>query len=208
VNNMSIKERKARHKEELRLKILEAAKKIFAEDKYENISMRKIAAIIEYSPTTIYRYFKNKDELLEALTTETYKDLSALFEKIKADETLDPLAKLKALIIAYTHFCLENPDIYKLYVNHCTLEMGERSFTETVGGVRYRVFNSWYALIDECIRQEIFKETDAFSILLLLLNTTHGLIMHRIKQPTLPWKSHKEEIDSMIEMIFYGLLKP
>jgi hypothetical protein len=76
-----------------------------------------------------------------------------------------------------------------------------------VGGTRYRSFHSWYALIEECVQQGDFKNKDVYSILLLILNTTHGLIMHHIKQPALPWKSDKEEIQMMIDMLFYGLLE-
>ncbi len=56
---MSIDDRKEREKEILRRKILDAAERLFVEEGYENVSMRKIAAIIEYSPTTIYRFFES-----------------------------------------------------------------------------------------------------------------------------------------------------
>ena len=51
---MGIKERQTRQKEMLRQEILDAARNLFIKDGYENVSMRKIAEKIEYSPTTIY----------------------------------------------------------------------------------------------------------------------------------------------------------
>ena len=57
---MGIKERQVRQKEVLRQDILDAARDLFIEEGYENTSMRKIAERIEYSPTTIYYYFKDK----------------------------------------------------------------------------------------------------------------------------------------------------
>ena len=44
---MGIKERKKRHKEELKARILEAAKRLFIKEGYEATSIRKIAAAIE-----------------------------------------------------------------------------------------------------------------------------------------------------------------
>ncbi len=57
---MTIATRKQREKEEMRHLILEAAKKIFLTKGYEQASIRNIAEEIEYSPGTIYLYFKEK----------------------------------------------------------------------------------------------------------------------------------------------------
>ena len=54
---MGIKERKLKHKEDLKQSILDAAKKLFIKEGYEATSIRKIAAEIEFSPTTIYLYY-------------------------------------------------------------------------------------------------------------------------------------------------------
>lgn len=50
---MGVVERKAREKREIKDLILDAARKLFVREGYENVSMRKIADKIEYSPATI-----------------------------------------------------------------------------------------------------------------------------------------------------------
>ena len=60
---MTITTRKERQKEELKGKILQAAKELFMEKGFEDTSIRNIAEKIEYSPTTIYLYFKDKDDI-------------------------------------------------------------------------------------------------------------------------------------------------
>ena len=57
---MGVKERRAREKEQLRRQIIAAARELFVNEGYENVSMRKIADKIEYSPTMIYLYFKTR----------------------------------------------------------------------------------------------------------------------------------------------------
>ncbi len=69
---MTIAKRKERQKEELRGKILEAAKALFIERGFEDTSIRNIAEKIEYSPTTIYLYFKDKDDIFYALHQEGF----------------------------------------------------------------------------------------------------------------------------------------
>jgi hypothetical protein len=51
---LGIPKRKERHRESLSQRVLKVAEELFAQDGYRNVSMRKIAEKIEYSPTTIY----------------------------------------------------------------------------------------------------------------------------------------------------------
>ena len=64
---MGIPERRERARGELRARILAVAEELFVREGYENVSMRRIAARIEYSPTTIYHHFKDKAELFACL---------------------------------------------------------------------------------------------------------------------------------------------
>ena len=63
---MGVIERREREKQELRQQILDRAREMFAAEGYEAVTMRKIAEAIEYSPTAIYLYFKDKEDLFKA----------------------------------------------------------------------------------------------------------------------------------------------
>ncbi len=69
---MGIRERKKRESEDLRQKIMTAAAEILAEDGYKGLSVRKIAARIEYSPALIYHYFQDKSEIVSRIVAEGY----------------------------------------------------------------------------------------------------------------------------------------
>src|SRR5262244_3371194 len=100
---MGVKERKLRQKKFLRQEILNAASKLFVKEGYENVSMRRIAEKIEYSPTTIYLYFKDKAELLENVCQETFARLSSHLRRILGQPG-DPVGRLKRGLLAYVHF--------------------------------------------------------------------------------------------------------
>jgi AcrR family transcriptional regulator len=53
-----------REREQLRHDIVTAARDLLLEQGLSGLSMRSIADRIEYSPATIYLYFKDKDELV------------------------------------------------------------------------------------------------------------------------------------------------
>ena len=64
---MGISERRERDRQAVRSKILDAARDLFAAEGYDAVTMRRIAEAIEYSPTTIYLHFKDKDALIREL---------------------------------------------------------------------------------------------------------------------------------------------
>jgi len=72
---MQTKSRREREKENMRSAILETAIKIIATEGYEQLSMRKIADAIEYSPTTIYLYYKDKAQIIDDILQEVYKKI-------------------------------------------------------------------------------------------------------------------------------------
>lgn len=75
---MGIKERRDIEKTEMKRRIINAAIEIIEQEGYEKLSLRKIAANIEYSPTTIYLYYKDKAEIIQDMS-----DL--LYEKVMRD---------------------------------------------------------------------------------------------------------------------------
>src|SRR5215510_8685404 len=109
---MGVRERRAREKRYLRQEILDAASALFVKEGFENVSMRRIADRIEYSPTTIYLYFKDKAELLESICQETFGKLIQRLTKIM-EQPGEPITRLKRGLLEYIHFGLENPHHYR-----------------------------------------------------------------------------------------------
>ena len=76
---MGVTERKERHKEDLKKDILTAAKELFTEKGFEATSIRAIAEKIEYSPATIYLYYKDKNEIVHALHQDGFQTVGKPF---------------------------------------------------------------------------------------------------------------------------------
>jgi len=109
---MGTNERKERERETRRELILNTAEEIIASGGIDNISIRKIASKIEYSPAIIYYYFKNKDEIINSLMAKSYKRiLSTLTCENLAGK--DPTEKLKEGLKNYTVMALSIPLEYK-----------------------------------------------------------------------------------------------
>ena len=74
---MGLKERQERDREAVSRAILDAARDLFVAEGYQNVSIRKIAERIEYSPAAIYGYFPSKDDIFFALAEEGFRLLFA-----------------------------------------------------------------------------------------------------------------------------------
>lgn len=122
---MGVTERRAREKEELRFRILEAATHLFATEGYESVSIRRIAEMIEYAPSTIYLYFQDKAEIIQTICLENFRLLTEALDEI-ASQPLPPLDTLRKCLRRYIDFGLEHPNHY--IVTFCLPETGPSEF--------------------------------------------------------------------------------
>lgn len=202
---MSIQERKGKENDALKMKVLGAATRILAEQGYNRLSMRKIAAIIDYSPTTIYRFFRNKEELLANIAAQVFMDLTAEFEKVKTTGWEDPLSVLKSLIRSYISFCLERPDMFKLFNGVASFEWEEGVMYERLGSVRRPVYESWREAIRRSIGADRIGIKDETRVFLYLWDSTHGYIEHRVSFPLLPRKDPGQDPEDFLDLLFHGI---
>jgi AcrR family transcriptional regulator len=109
---MGIVARKEKQKQEIRTLILEASMKLFVEEGFSKVSVRKIAERIQYSPTTLYLYFKDKNEILFHCCESGFEKM--VTQNISLGLISDPIERLHQMGVNYLNFGLENPEYYDL----------------------------------------------------------------------------------------------
>ena len=199
---MGVKERRTREKEQLRRQILSAARELFVNEGYENVSMRKIADKIEYSPTTIYLYFKDKADLLDSVCKETLLSLLNTLELLKRDKS-DPVEVLRKSGKAYVEFGLKYPQDYKL--TFVVRPQFQKGLGLQEGSVGERVFDYLRAMVSECIQQERFRQVDVEITGQALWSAVHGVTLLLIDFPDFPWTDKDKLIDTVIQTMIEGL---
>ncbi|MCB9357925.1 MAG: TetR/AcrR family transcriptional regulator [Calditrichaeota bacterium] len=162
----------------MRSRILESAKSLFAEDGFQNVSIRKIADKIEYSPATIYLYFKDKDAILFALHNEGFRTLfSRQGENMRI---VDPAKRLRALLEGYLDFALDEPEYYDLMFMLFTplpkiLKTSEWRYGR-------RAFRALQTTIQECQNKGLLKNTSIEAASLGLWGAAHGIAALLLRQ--------------------------
>jgi AcrR family transcriptional regulator len=109
---MGTVERRAREREAVRGRILEAAREVFVREGFEAVTMRKIADRIEYTPAALYRHFPDKEALLAALVQADFSTFAAQFREVAG--VADPVERIRQAGRAYIEFAVAFPSHYRL----------------------------------------------------------------------------------------------
>ncbi|GAA4440810.1 TetR/AcrR family transcriptional regulator [Ravibacter arvi] len=170
---MGISERKEREREDMQRLILNAARKLFLENGVEKTSIRAIADAIEYSPATIYLYFKDKNEIFYALHELAFLTLAEHFRPVSLIK--DPFAQLVELGHLYIQWAVENPGLYELcFLMESPMEaLACRDESWEHGK---NSFGLLMHIIEGCMAAGYFKQHDPESAALTVWSYIHGLV--------------------------------
>ena len=111
---MGIKERQERDREAVGRSILDAARELFVAEGFQNVSIRKIAERIEYSPAAIYGYFPSKDDIFFALAEEGLRLLGDPSAVQRDSQGASPLERVRAIFWRLYEFSREQPQYFAL----------------------------------------------------------------------------------------------
>jgi AcrR family transcriptional regulator len=202
---MSISERKEREKERMRSLVLKAAMELFLGEGYESVSLRKIADKIEYSPATVYNYFKDKDEILYTLHNiafeKFYEELS------KSNRIKKPLERLKKLGKLYINFALNNPQHYDLmFIMNSPIR---KVFSEEDWTVGLKSFQLLKDCVSDCIKEGNIKYANANTAAFSVWSFVHGVVSLIIRKRCMmiPDKHLKHVANDALKFLNTNMLK-
>jgi len=208
---MGVKERRAREKSETRDKILDAARELFVTEGYEGVSMRRVAEKIEYSPTAIYVYFADKQELFHELCQQDYARLAEVFQSSAMSS--DPIERVKQIGRTYTEFGVRYPNHYKFMfmTPHPPHEPDEED-REVMGNPEVDAYAFLKWAVQRAIDAGRFREElqDAELISQTLWAAVHGVIALNIAKcsdPWVDWRPLQQRAEMMLDVTLRGLMR-
>ena len=198
----AIRHRQEREKQELRQAILNAAGELFLEQGYERFSLRKVAERIGYSPTTIYLYFRDKDDLLFNVVDEGFVRFSQQLIA-EAERQEDPWERIIALGRAYVAFGLQNPVYYQLMFMQRTDFLTHTS--EGSSQPRIASFQVLLQAVQQAIDAGILRSGDAESYSDVLWALVHGMVSLAISMPAFDASRMQRMMETAWQMECQGL---
>jgi AcrR family transcriptional regulator len=106
--------KEAYHHGDLKTELIRKGLSILNKEGVDAFSMRKVAKACNVSQTAPYRHYKDKEELIAAITLSAMRAFNDHLEQAVMNPAADPKQQLKDLGIAYIRFFFENPEYLQL----------------------------------------------------------------------------------------------
>lgn len=201
---MGVKERQERDREAVSRAILDAARELFVTHGYHEVSLRKIADRIEYSPAAIYGYFESKDDIFFALAEEGFRLLFSYGKDIEVRTPADPVDALREMFWRYYQFSKQHPEYFALMF----LERGVpriRDNWERFGFVG-EMKHAMVARVQQAIEAGACPPgTTPHAVFRLLLTAAHGAATLRVCDRLAPGEDGDALARATIDAVLLGL---
>lgn len=197
--------RRDREKLRQRGEILEAALRLFSAKGYHNVSMHEIAKEAEFGIGTLYKFFRNKEELYKALIMEMAQSSNhTLIEALEQEQ--NPIIAINKYIAVRRELFFDNLPLMRLY------------FAETRGasfnikaGLDHDLLKLYDQLIERLasvfergVNQCVFRELDPQDMALALEGTINSFLFRIMEDPTRFREAHN--LSTAAEIFFKGVL--
>ncbi len=182
--------------------ILDAALELFIADGYPQVSIRNIAAKVEYSPGAIYSYFPSKDEIFFALAEEGFREIGE--RQFAGTPSDDPLDDVRTVVWRLYEFSKDQPRYFALvfldrHVPRVSKEYERFSF---ISAMRGRAL----AQVERCIADGIFPAgTNPETALRLLFAPVIGIAALRLSNRMQPEVDADALVRDAIETTIAGI---
>lgn len=204
-----------KHKtEEERLKIrhaiLDAAREQFVERGVEAVTMREIAKRMNFSPTAIYLYFKDKEALIKELCDTDFLALARELQKI--GEITDPIERLRVLGLGYVQFAVTHPNHYRLMFMTPQIPACAEDSAIDQGNPEQDAYAYLHTMVLEAYAAGLFRPelNEPELIAQTLWAGLHGICALEIAKKNncwVEWQPFEARVALMQEVLMRGLLK-
>ena len=183
-------------REEMRDKIAAVAKKMFMEEGFRVVSMRKLASEIGCAPMTLYQYYENKLSILQTLWVHVFAELEQLLEE--SQTVTEPGNRLRLLMKAYVSYWIDRPEHYRLVFMTEGVSQSDVNVFLDAPQVK-KMFGLFGAVL-----QQLNPTADEHRIGLhldFLLSTMQGVIHNRITISGYPWCDEEEVLEFAVDRL-------
>jgi AcrR family transcriptional regulator len=189
-------------KDDVRRKIVQVASRIFTRFGYRKTTMEEIAMASRKGKSSIYYYFKSKEEIYRAVVE---KEANELKEELKEEvrKHTDPIEQLKAYILFRMHKIKMVTNFYEALKSDY---LGQMEFIEKI---RKRFDQDEIKIVKQILQEGMdsgkFNVDDPELSSVAIVTAMKGLEI-----PLLIRKEHgniETRLDNLIKFLFYGLVK-
>jgi AcrR family transcriptional regulator len=121
-------------------RILDAASRVFGRDGVSGATTREIARVAKVNEVTLFRYFKNKNELLRQVVLQSSKRYEQVFAEASLKTPADLRRTVRTYAETYAQKLRDNEDLVRTFMGEMNrhLKLCRRLFVESAKPVRQK----------------------------------------------------------------------
>src|SRR5262245_41280881 len=197
-----------KRKAETREKILAAGRELLLKEGFDAFSMRKLAAMVNYTATAIYVHFPDKESLLAELVEQEFIRFRRAFDR--TSNIADPIDRLRKMGITFVEFALQRPDAFKFLFMNTQIEAFPKMGLIEKGNPAVDCYAYLKGTVAEGLAAGRFRPelTDVDMLAQIFMSGTHGIVSLHIargKDPWVKWKPVRQRAELMIDALVRGL---
>lgn len=178
-------------------RIADVAERLFREEGYAAISMRRLASEAGCAPMTLYAYYPSKGAIMQTIWAGFFAALFDDLERLAAG-VADPKERLRTIARAYAAYWIEHPERYVMvYMTH-GLEAGDIGAFVTQSGARER-FDLFLRTIAVAAPALSPREVKARGE--LLVSALQGIAHNHITTPAYAWEPAEVLVDTLVDRL-------
>ncbi len=195
--------RKERETEFRRKAIVEAAREVFSEKGYNGTTIDNVAARAEFAKATLYKFFKNKEELYLSVVEDVFREINEIAEKAMMEDL--PVRDKFALFIdrLITRFS-DHADFFRLLMR----EVGRINMAGWKGSSHAEIHDKLNDILarelDRGIKQKQIKKIDALRAAQVFNHMVYAYHMNNLFYEH-DEKMREEAVDFLVSVFFDGI---
>ncbi len=179
--------------------VFAASVSLFLEKGFRETSMQEIARAAGMGTSTLYDYFKSKDEILISFVEDAIYDLTVLVKEIAAQD-LPATEKLHQVLHAHVQYLVENREFYaKLTYEVQRLNLDGQ---QRIQIARHTYQDLICGLIEEAVRQGAFRPVNSLLATRILLSLLAPAVY-----TTRPTGTQDEMVDEALDIFYHGVVQ-
>jgi AcrR family transcriptional regulator len=181
-----------------REEIIGIALRLVAENGFQKTSMREIAVLANMGKSSLYDFFKTKDEIVVYAVEKEIEETIQKVHRIIADES-SPEQRLRKIMRNH----LGVPKQYRTVLMWLNAEFDylEEEYRNRLKAARYAYQDSIKSVIENGVATGVFRKTDAALMTRLLINSVIAIVY-----TSRPSASTEKMLDETMNIFLHGIM--
>jgi AcrR family transcriptional regulator len=168
-------DRKEREREIRSKDIIDAAESLFFSKGYDDVSMNDIAHETEMARGTLYKYFKNKNDIIAAIAIRASKIITEMFQKIDENNHTG-IEKIRTICLIYYDFYKQHKGYYEAYYHSGLFNNEGSENLENLRTIRTKTFQIVINALNEGINDGTIRDDiDPIATSLIMLSMSNAV---------------------------------